>query len=225
MRIGFVSDLHIGPTTPVELLDAAFAQLAQLALDVLLLGGDYVLLDATPEKAERLAAWIDRVPATHKVAVLGNHDLWTEHRVLEAALARANVRLLENAHLVLDGLTIVGLDEPWTGVLDAVAAFDGVGGEPIVVLCHSPDGLPAATAALPVGARALYVCGHTHGGHLATPWGPLFVPGQVGKRFPHGFHRGSPIDLYVSRGVGGAEVPVRTWAPPEVALFELEPTS
>src|SRR6476469_3152788 len=48
LRIGFASDLHIGPTTPIKVLEAAFERLAQAELDVLLLGGDYVFLDATP---------------------------------------------------------------------------------------------------------------------------------------------------------------------------------
>jgi predicted MPP superfamily phosphohydrolase len=71
--------------------------------------------------------------------------------------------------------------------------------------------------------RGLYVCGHTHGGHIATPWGHVFVPGEVGKRYPHGMYHVPPLDLYVSRGVGATELPIRTYAKPEVAIFELVP--
>jgi predicted MPP superfamily phosphohydrolase len=230
LRVGFVSDIHIGPTTPPRLLDAAFSCLAAESLDVLLLGGDYVFLDATDEKAERLAALVRSVPAARKFAVLGNHDLWTHHPLLERALASVGVELLTNENVLLDSagsIAIVGLDEPWTGKVDAVQAMRDLGKpELVLVLCHSPDGLPdaiQAIRALPGSPAALYVCGHTHGGHIATPWGPLVVPGQMGKKYPHGFHHVAPFHVHVSRGVGGIELPIRLYAAPEVAVFELLP--
>ena len=221
VRFGFVSDIHIGPTTPPALLDAAFDALARADLDVLLLGGDYVFLDATPEKAERLAALVSRVPAKHKIAVMGNHDLWTHHPRLERALESVNVEILCNAHVtVAPDCVVVGLDEPWTGRIDAERAMRGVTASAIVVLCHSPDGLPDAIAHVP-REHALYICGHTHGGHLSTPWGPLVMPGRLGRKYPHGFHDVPPFVLHVSRGVGATEIPVRTFAPPDVAIIEL----
>src|SRR3954447_20290543 len=42
LRIAFASDFHIGPLTAPRLLDNACARLAQMAPDVLVLGGDYV---------------------------------------------------------------------------------------------------------------------------------------------------------------------------------------
>jgi len=229
LRVGFISDIHVGPTTPFPLLDAAFECLAREALDVLLLGGDYVFLDATEEKATILSALIRRVPSARKFAVLGNHDLWTRHAIIEAALRRAGVEILDNAHAVLEStngaVAVVGLDEPWTGALDAERAVRDLSGpQAIIVLCHSPDGLPdavRAVGAMSGSARGLYVCGHTHGGHVATPWGPVIVPGRWGKRYPHGFHRVPPFDVHVSRGVGGVEVPIRAYAAPEVAVFDL----
>ncbi len=229
LRVGFISDIHIGPTTPPKLLDAAFGQLERERLDVLLLGGDYVFLEATAATAERLTSLVRRVPAARKFAVLGNHDLWTDHSLIEDALGRAGAELLCNESALLDatgaGIAIVGLDEPWTGALDAVRAVRGVGDvRAVIVLCHSPDGLPdaiGAVAALPGAPVGLYVCGHTHGGHVATPWGPLVVPGRVGKKFPHGFRHAPPLHVHVSRGVGGIELPIRTFAAPEVAVFEL----
>jgi predicted MPP superfamily phosphohydrolase len=221
MRIGFVSDIHIGPTTPAALLDAAFDALARAELDVLLLGGDYVFLDATPAKADRLATLVSRVPAKVKLAVMGNHDLWTHHALLERALASVDVRVLCNDRVdITPDLVVVGLDEPWTGRIDAARALRDVKAGAVVVLCHSPDGLLEALAHVP-HARALYVCGHTHGGHLAAPWGPIYTPGRLGKTFPHGFHDVPPFVLHVSRGVGGSEIPMRTFAPPEVAVLDL----
>jgi predicted MPP superfamily phosphohydrolase len=169
------------------------------------------------------------IPAARKIAVLGNHDLWTRHAMLERALAHAGAELLENQCVRLasphDGVSIVGLDEPWTGSIDAARAFEGArGARTVLVLCHSPDGLPDALdalATLPDAPRALYVCGHTHGGHVATPWGPVVVPGLVGKRYPAGSFALGRAVLHVSRGVGGIELPFRAWARPEVALFDL----
>jgi hypothetical protein len=57
-------------------------------------------------------------PARQKVAVLGNHDLWTDHGLVEGgALSAAGVTVLVNdgAWLGSDGLVgVVGLDDPWT---------------------------------------------------------------------------------------------------------------
>jgi predicted MPP superfamily phosphohydrolase len=231
LRVGFISDIHIGPTTPPRLLEAAFAQLASEALDVLLLGGDYVFLDATEQKAATLAALVSAVPAARKFAVLGNHDLWTTHACLEAALGRAGVELLDNRSVLLPAphaaVAVIGLDDPWTGTVDAVRAVQGSeAARAVLVLCHSPDGLPAALAAvsgLPAAPIGLYVCGHTHGGQIAAPWGPIVIPGRVGKEFPHGFHHLPPLYFHVSRGVGATELPMRTYATPEVAVFELLP--
>ena len=172
-RVGFVSDIHIGPTTPPRLLDAAFAHLAQAALDVLLLGGDYVFLDADAAKARTRASLVNRVPAARKFAVLGNHDLWTHHGVLEEALTRAGVHVLNNESRRLDGdsdLFVVGLDEPWTGALDAAAAVRGAAAaRSVLVLCHSPDGMPAAVRAvntLPhAPPRSLPVRSHSRRSH------------------------------------------------------------
>jgi predicted MPP superfamily phosphohydrolase len=235
IRIGFISDIHIGPTTPNALIDAAAMELAAADLDVLLLGGDYVFLDATSAKADLLAALVEKIPAGRKFAVLGNHDLWTRHDLLERSLSCAGVELLTNQSASLTaphaGVAIVGFDEPWTGSIDAPAALSGIDvaeTQTLVMLCHSPDGLPFAERALAELSNpppALFVCGHTHGGQIATAWGPVLIPGAVGKKYPHGFHEisaaSSPLYLHVSRGVGATELPIRSYAAPEVAVFDL----
>ncbi len=222
LRLGFASDLHIGPTTPPRLLDAAADELASEHVDVLLLGGDYVFLEAAPAKARALEAFVRRAHAKRTIAVLGNHDLWTTHGALEQSLEAAGAELLVNKHVRLARphaeVAVVGLDEPWTGQPNADLAFRGAETAGTrIVLCHSPDGLP-----LVKGRNvALFMCGHTHGGHMALPWGPVIVPGRVGKEMHSGFHEADGAKVFVSRGLGGIEVPVRTFARPDVAVLTL----
>ena len=216
--------MYLGPTTAARTLDAAFARLAESQPELLVLGGDYVFLDATPARARELRRRVAAVPAADKVAVMGNHDLWTTHARLEDALAEAGVTVLVNSSRRLRGahenVAVVGLDDPWTGRVDADAAFrDADGAELVIAVCHSPAGL----SALRGRGAALVLCGHTHGGHVALPGGaPIVLPGGPwARRFPHGVHAWEGATLFVSRGVGGVEVPVRAFAPPDVGVFDL----
>lgn len=231
LRIGFASDLHLGPTTPSCQVEAGLALLNDAALDVLLLGGDYVFLDATAQRAQTLARLISSVRATTKLAVMGNHDLWTDHPRLERALEQVGVQVLVNQRVRLPSphgdVSVIGLDEPWTGQRDPTAALDRSDAPGVrVVLCHSPDGLGLLEPVLkqPVD---LFVCGHTHGGHIALPRGipMLLPPGPYQRPFAHGLRSGGSIARYVhtSRGLGNTELPFRAFAPPDVALFELVP--
>lgn len=223
LRLAFVSDLHIGPTTPHATLESAFDLLRRAAPDVLVLGGDYVFLDATRAHAEHLRALVASVPARTKIAVLGNHDLWTDHALLEGALAEAGATVLINDALRLPDphgeVAILGLDDPWTGRPDGKRAIAACGDAPLrIAICHSPEGLPYFRG----GGVSLMLSGHTHGGQIALPGHrPILVPGPLSQRFPFGRHQAEGLTLFVSRGVGTGELPIRTFAPPDIAVFTL----
>ncbi len=69
----------------------------------------------------------------------------------------------------------------------------------------------------------LALCGHTHGGHIALPGEvPVLVPGPLSRRYAHGRHDvGGGRTLIVSRGIGGTEVALRTFADPDILIVEL----
>ena len=230
LTLAFGSDFHLGPTTPRQTLDNAFRLLREADPDVLLLGGDYVFLGATPDRVRELNERVATVPAGLKIAVLGNHDFWARPARLEVALSAAGTVILVNEALRLppphDDVGILGLDDPFTalGVGDRESrqraveeALDKIADARVrIAVCHSPDGLDW------VRGRGVHLlmAGHTHGGHIALPgYRPLFVPSPMGKRYPHGRHQVDDTTLFVSRGVGGSLVPMRTWAPPDVAVF------
>ena len=50
---------------------------------------------------------------------------------------------------------------------------------------------------------------------------PVVVPGPLGRTYSHGLHDHGGTALFVSRGIGGIEVPVRTWARPDVVIVDL----
>jgi len=85
-------------------------------------------------------------------------------------------------------------------------------------LCHSPDGLRLLS-----GLRFdLFLCGHTHGGQIAAPWGPIVLPhGLLCRQYPSGLRGFESGTVYVSRGVGGVELQIRTFATPDIMLLEL----
>jgi predicted MPP superfamily phosphohydrolase len=220
--VGFVSDLHAGPLTSTRLLEAAFARLAEASLDVLVLGGDYVFLEATPAKAELIARLVASVPAASKIAVFGNHDLWTDHALLGRALERGGARVLVNQALRLpaphDDVAVVGLDDPWTGDPNPRLAFAEAAGAAVrIAVVHAPEGYPLVRGR----GAALMLCGHTHGGQIAAPWGPIVVHGALGRRWPAGLYDVEGLPLYVSRGIGAVEIPLRLYAPPDVGIFTI----
>jgi predicted MPP superfamily phosphohydrolase len=223
LRMGFVSDLHIGPLTSTRLLENAFAALAAFRPDVLVMGGDYVSLEVTAAKAELLARLVGSVPAPTKLAVLGNHDLWTDHGVVERALEAGGARVLVNQSARLPGthddVAIVGIDEPWSGAPDAARAFASLDGDEAVriAVAHAPEGIPFVQNR----GAALLLCGHTHGGQVALPRGPVVVHGPLGRKYPTGLYDVDGMRVYVSRGVGNVDLPLRVNAPAEVALFTI----
>ena len=221
LRIGFASDFHAGATTHPRLLAKACAALAALEPDVILLGGDFVSVRAS--YIDRLAPHLAALQAPFgKFAVMGNHDLRANRAHVVGALERSGIRLLTNERQTLRApfgdVTICGLDDPTRGDPHPETALDGAEGTR-VVLMHSPDGIES------IGDRPFDValCGHTHGGQIATPSGrPLVVPGgHLNRKYARGqftLDGDRPRTLLVSRGVGCSTVPVRVFAAPQVHL-------
>jgi predicted MPP superfamily phosphohydrolase len=224
-RIAYASDFHAGPTTSREVLDRACDALAAARPDLLLLGGDFVGTEAAPIRD--LAPRLGQIPAPlGRYAVLGNHDWWTDPGLIVCSLEAAGVEMLTNRNVRLPapygGLVLCGLDDPWAGMPDARAAFEGAAGLRIVLM-HQPSNL------LDIGEErfAIALCGHTHGGQIALPGGfPVVVPhGPLSRRYSRGrFELDGGRVLLVSVGVGCSVLPFRLFADPEVLICDVELT-
>jgi predicted MPP superfamily phosphohydrolase len=219
LRLAFLSDLHAGPTTPHKTLDAAFGAVHEARPDLVLLGGDYVYLDA--DNIDCIAHCLRELASTFPVfGVWGNHDLWADDHYLERFLSGQGVRMLCNEWekgLLGEPVDLYGVDDPWTGEPDFSPLLDA--DRPVVLLCHNPDGI----LLMDERHRAdLMLCGHTHGGQICRPDGsPYMVHAKTGTRFAGGHYRHEQKQIVVSRGVGTVEIPLRLYAPPEVLIVDL----
>jgi len=218
MNVAVMTDLHAGPTTSRRAIERAFRLVREASPDLVLFGGDYVWLDARYVE-ELVGEMRSLAPPLGKLAVMGNHDLWADDTLIRRSLESAGVRVLVNERVRAGGLQVVGIDDPWTGVIDADAAFRDVDAGPVAVLCHAPEVLYSLA-----GRRYdLLVCGHTHGGQVCAPPGvPIYVPGPIGRKYPGGTYTlDNGAVAVISRGVGTVEFPLRAWCNPEVLLLEI----
>lgn len=172
-------------------------------------------------------------------AVLGNHD-WgldvrngtinrTAARLVREGLEEMGIPVLDNRAVRLGdaegGLWIAGIGSAWAGDDDPLRALAEVrAGAARVVFMHNPDSFEE----IPAGAAPLAIAAHTHGGQVRIPFLPewswltwvrddrVHTDGWIDKDYGAAGNR-----LYVNRGVGFSDVPVRINAAPEITVFEL----
>ncbi len=221
VRIAQVSDLHLpacrGPT------EAALELLERERPEIVVHTGDAVEIAAAAEMLAGLGGALRGTEAT--AAVLGNWEYRAKltRQAAERAWDRAGVPLLVNSHLVVRArgaeLALVGLDDLLFAQSDLVAARRGLReGIPEIWLAHEPEAADRRPADVP--APALLLTGHTHGGQIRVPGLPALTPPGSG-RYVAGWYRDAPALLYVSRGIGTADIRARFLCPPEVAVFRL----
>lgn len=248
-RIGFLTDLHLGPRVPHDLIYDSIQLLFKAQIDLLLLGGDYIWIPSSsfayltsenknfrgvrpadlPKKiyAEIFRMLGEKLPRDGMYGVLGNHDRWIDPRAALKSFAEFRTPLLINSSATISrgnqALTIIGTDDYLTGIpkLPTLSAKLPER-EARILLNHNPDFLDEALAGgNPLGID-LSIGGHTHGGQIVLPLVGALTYNISNLQYSVGlYHHPSGAQCYTSRGVGVVEIPFRINCPPEVTVFEL----
>jgi len=222
LTVAFASDFHAGFTTDPDLLRQACDALEAARPDLLLLGGDFVSLDA--RQIDWLAPLMGRIPAPlGRFAVLGNHDRWNGADYICRSLEAVGIEVLNNRNRRLPPpfhhIWICGLDDFLSGEPDAPAALAGAEGARIVLM-HAPANLLDLD-----GERFdLALCGHTHGGQIASSGGAPFhaALGPLSRDYNRGrFRMDHGGTLVVSVGLGCCTLPIRLNSDPEIILCRI----
>ncbi|MBI3733269.1 MAG: metallophosphoesterase [Chloroflexi bacterium] len=222
LRIAHLSDFHTGNLTRGSHIERVADITQRLQPDLIALTGDYV--NRNPHDARFVAAALSRLRAPLGVQlVFGNHDHWINIAVVLRHFAAAGLHPLcnEACRLVYRGqeFWVVGTDSARRKRADLPRAMHGVPADAFkILLAHEPD-----MAEYAAGYNiALQLSGHTHGGQIRLPWlGAPRLP-RMGRRYSIGLSRTPHGWIYVTRGIGVSNPPIRFNCPPEISLLTLE---
>ncbi|HMG19123.1 MAG TPA: metallophosphoesterase [Gemmatimonadales bacterium] len=228
LRIAHISDVHAGVLMPGEKMQELVAQTNALGADLIVQTGDMIDISQA-FIPDYVRAFRELHAPLGVVTVLGNHDRYTgQDAVIRGVRDAGQVFVRNGAHVIERGgaaLALVGIDDPRNWRADdpqdddleqalrltppATEAFR-------ILLAHRPGAFDgAAPRSIP-----LTLAGHIHGGQFYLPvvgWSP----GRLITKYVMGHFTQGPSQLYVSRGIGVVGIPLRIFAPPEIALFEL----
>ena len=221
-RIAQLTDLHLGLLVSDAFVEQIVARTNALHPELIACTGDYVHARNTTAEIDRVWPILSRLQARYGVmSVLGNHDHWAD---LERSLywMERTGQGLRHSHRVIEKagqrLVFGGAGDLWEDVLGIDRAF--AGGDPgdcRILLSHNPDSVDSRFET----DIALTLSGHTHGGQLVLPFcGPPILP-VLNKRYSSGLISTPRSQVFISRGLGWAVLPVRFNCYPEIAVLEL----
>jgi predicted MPP superfamily phosphohydrolase len=224
VRLIQLSDLHLRKADQRAIAVANLVR--ERHPDVVVLTGDII------DRAENFAgleAFLQSLGGEPKIAILGNWEYWSEMdlKALKLLYARHQTELLVNdcAQLELQGRAInfVGLDDVTASHANLPRAIRSCPNEAEAILLeHSPGFFGKPLDVVPETAQfMLGLSGHTHGGQLAIFGSPIMLPPGSGQ-YNSGLYATKYGPLYVSRGIGTSELPLRIGARPEIVEFELK---
>ncbi len=228
LRIAHISDVHAGIHMPQERMQELVAQTNALGADLILQTGDMIDISQA-FIPDYVRAFRDLHAPLGVVTVIGNHDRYTgQDAVIRGVRDAGQVFVQNGVHMVERGgasVALVGIDDPrnWRADdpqdedIDQALRLTPPASEAFrILLAHRPGAFDgAAPRAIP-----LTLAGHIHGGQFYLPvigWSP----GRLITKYVMGHFTQGPSQLYVSRGIGVVGIPLRVFAPPEIALFEL----
>ena len=246
-KVAQLSDFQVGMWWDnVDTVSKSVDKIIEEKADAVFITGDFIY-HAEPDPQVEINEVVDLLrPLTEAdiptYAVLGNHDYGIKNKGVEPDLKLAaqldkslesiGVKVLNNEVEAIplenqaSELYVVGIDSHWANDDKVESALAQISDDtPRVVMMHNPDSFedfPANTAPFAMG-------GHTHGGQIRLPYLPqwswlsfakedrVFADEWVAEEY------GKPGNkLYVNRGIGFSDVPIRINCAPEVTFFTLK---
>jgi uncharacterized protein len=219
LKIADLSDLHTrGMGRPER---KVLAILAKEKPDVILITGD-TLADPFGKYSECMQVYRQLSALNAPLGVWFVRGNWEDIRPVrhERQFYRAaDVNLLVNQnHELRPDVWLIGLDDASVGSPNLAEAMQGVPPNVYTIaMFHSPIFFEAIA-----GKVDLVLAGHTHGGQVRIPLvKPFWLPYGSGP-YLEGWYEEKDSRMYVNRGVGMSNIPVRFLCPPEVAFITLE---
>lgn len=225
-RIVQLSDIHHSPFTSSEFIEQIVKTANDLHPDMFVLTGDYVSHE--PEYIAPVAQILGKLRSEFGTfACLGNHDHWTDAKLVTNEFRLNNIKMLVNEgfRFLVRGASfwMCGVDDFGEGLSNIRQSLRGSRYDEMkLLLAHNPA----------IMRRAAYwdidlvLSGHTHGGQvkIREPREKFLFPNRR-RRFSSGLHYRKETQIYITRGIGTVVIPMRYQCPPEISVLELRATN
>jgi predicted MPP superfamily phosphohydrolase len=202
----------------------------ELKPDILFFTGDFFKIDHARDGVHYFGA-VSELIRSMKVSigifgVLGNYDGYlfnNVQRLKELKLAGIDILQSENRRVSLPNDKVLWLSGSYYDSDGGYSnssfdkALEGIPpNSPIILLNHYPDVFGKAFNA---GVN-LVLAGHTHGGQIGIPF--LIHMSHSANKSPYmrGLFDSGKTKMYVNRGIGTTNIPVRFLCRPEITVFE-----
>ena len=207
VRVALLSDLHIkdNKKSIVSLMERVRSENP----DVILLAGDYIFDGSAPtsqEQRQNIANLLTPKNEIPVVAVMGNHEEWSNSQLWITAFQEEGIVVLNNQVEILNDFDtcIRGLGDAFTNQFEYIDFPNECNDQIRLTLTHDPAG------AFNDKVEGIVFSGHTHCGQISIPFfGPIVMPTEAPKSAQCGLYEDDKRKLYVTSGVGASVLPVR----------------
>ncbi|MBY8829553.1 metallophosphoesterase [Hephaestia mangrovi] len=222
VTVALLADIHMqSASMEPRRLRRIVKQIDALHPDLIVLAGDFIEGERKREAADALPLLAGPLGGLRAplgvIAVLGNHDHWTDAPAVVAMLRARGITVLDNQAVRRGPLAIGGVDDLNTHHARSgkvVAAMRRLPGARLLI-SHTPD----VVHHLPDDVH-LVLAGHTHCGQIVLP-----VIGALASvadpRYRCGLVRDPGRAVIVTAGLGTTLLPLRFGAPPDVWLVRV----
>ncbi|KAA3659205.1 MAG: hypothetical protein DWQ10_09310, partial [Calditrichaeota bacterium] len=226
LKVGFFADVQIDRYTQAKKLDQFKNILQSEKPDMLFFAGD--LVTSGKKYTSQATELMSSLSAGKRIAVLGDHDYWSDPSRIPAELKKGGWIFLQNEHRLVeyagDTLLVTGVTHIYSKKTNKARLRALLEAAPDVrmkiLLVHQPAEFIAALAA-EYGYQIL-LAGHTHGGGIvAHPWGIPVTPSRFETRYFSGFFTLEQLKIVVTNGIGNTLSPLRYHATAEVIILRL----
>lgn len=231
-RVALLADVHYGVSLDKEEFQKVCDEISEKNVDIVVLCGDIVDENTTNEEMRTLFEIFSSIESSYGTFyVYGNHDrqLYRTDRAyseseLRSVIEDCGIIILEDdTYSVNDEFTIVGREDNSYGGIDGRKSMDELLNDVdmddfILTLDHQPKQYDENGKA----GTDLLLSGHTHGGQI---W-PANILFEIVK-FDDAVYGYTAIDddtqAIVTSGLAGWGYPVKTAAPAEYVIIDIEP--
>jgi len=245
-RVVMVSDIHGGSNyISPEKIRFIVTKINEQDADIVVILGDFVShrREKVPISERSLKMPIEKIVNNLKgikaadgvFAVLGNHDVWYDDKLVYSELERVGIKVLENEVSTIEKngeeLLILGLKDHikvrrWRDFSEEakLALEKNKQSGNVIILEHSPDVVKMITGEFSISNDIkLYLAGHTHGGQVWFPFiGSPLVPSSYGQKYSYGHVKENELDMYITSGIGTSILPIRFLVPPEIVVLTVK---